>query len=430
MINVTLKSLTASNFAPFADTVEFSTKIDNGKKEFPENTFSIGDESFNRVSYIYGANGAGKTFFCKVLLEIQRLLIWSPFSLGNNSALLTHPLFKDLDKQVKPFLFDESYSSKPTIFSIAIVLDENTYHYEFSVKGKKILHERLTKKYRRTEILLERKSPSSRDIIVRSDFKGFDLYKHSVKEEALCLAIAHTFANPLATRILEAIQKISVVNMTAPNAPLLDPKKSFSEKRLERYVNVLRKASPPLRKLHVDVNEEDVKQNIEFDDFENREIIAKKTSLTVTAQHSCYSDGVSEDAEVINFFSDESMGTVKLFTILPHLYDALECGGVLILDEIDNGFHLSLAKDIIRLFLDPESNPHNAQLICTTHQPLLVGDSTRRDQVWVINKDEIGKSRIHRFSDISTSRSKINFTNRLLENAFGCNPEPFFENSR
>ena len=49
----------------------------------------------------------------------------------------------------------------------------------------------------------------------------------------------------------------------------------------------------------------------------------------------------------------------------------LESGGVLVIDEIENGLHLSLAKEIIGLFTYEESNPNHAQLICTSHQPLL-----------------------------------------------------------
>ena len=35
----------------------------------------------------------------------------------------------------------------------------------------------------------------------------------------------------------------------------------------------------------------------------------------------------------MTFFAEESLGTVKLFTALPYLYDILESGGVLVIDE-------------------------------------------------------------------------------------------------
>ena len=427
MDNVVLKALSASNFAPFADKVEFTTQIDKNKKEFIENTFNIGDNTLNKVSFIYGANGSGKTFFCKILREIQRLLAWSPLTLGNNSPLLSLPMFKGLEGQIPTFTFDLAYSEQPTSFSVDILLDAVTYHYEFSIQGKKVLYELLTKKHRRTEILMERKSQKNKDILLKSEFKNFDSNKHTVKEEALCLAIANALNNPLAVKIVEAINSINILNMTAPRVQPADAKKSFSKERMEQYVDVLRKADPTLRSLEASVEEENIKHSVDSDDFENREIISTKTTVAIKTEHALYNDGVEDGRKSIDFFNDESLGTVKLFTVLPHLYDVLECGGVLILDEIENGLHLSLVRDIIRLFTDPVSNPHNSQLICTTHQPLLVDGSTRRDQVWIISKDTFGKSKINRLSEMSTSRAKVNLTNRLLEGAFGCNPESFFQ---
>jgi AAA15 family ATPase/GTPase len=65
MANVVLKSLRVKNFGPFADEIYFTTEIDKSKKEYPENTFQINNTYFNSVSYIFGANGAGKSNFCK-----------------------------------------------------------------------------------------------------------------------------------------------------------------------------------------------------------------------------------------------------------------------------------------------------------------------------------------------------------------------------
>ena len=132
----------------------------------------------------------------------------------------------------------------------------------------------------------------------------------------------------------------------------------------------------------------------------------------------------------IDFFTEESLGTVKLFTTLPYLFDILENGDVLILDEIENGLHLALAKEIINLFLDSNRNPHKAQLICTSHQPLLLdGTNPKRDQVWVMQKDLRGKSSLSRLSTDPSVRLNSNLSNKIIEGALGCNPAPFFDNN-
>ena len=215
MNNTILKSLSVENFTSFADRITFTTETDISKKEFLNNTFESRDMMFNKVSFLYGANGSGKTFFCKIIREIQRLLDWSPLLAMNNSQLLSLPQFKEIDAPVKQFMFDVAYQERPSKFAIEIVLDETTYYYEFSVREKKIESELLTKKYRRTEKLLERTSSLYKDIVLRSELKDFENKKQAVKEEALCLPVAALLNNSLASKIVDAIQGIQVVSMTA-----------------------------------------------------------------------------------------------------------------------------------------------------------------------------------------------------------------------
>lgn len=254
--------------------------------------------------------------------------------------------------------------------------------------GKKIESELLTKKYRRTEKLIERTSSSFKDIILRSELKDFENKKQAVKEEALCLPIAALLNNKLASKIVDAIQEIQIVSMTAARLKPTKSKESFSDERLEKYLDIIQKADPTIRDIKVSFEEEELaRQKIEIDDFENREIIATKTTVGVDTAHAVYENGEETSSTPISFFAEESLGTVKLFTALPYLFDVLESGGILFIDEIENGLHLSLAKEIIKLFINEETNPHHAQLICTSHQPLLVSGNFRRDQVWVTSKE-------------------------------------------
>lgn len=432
MDNVILKSLSAENFASFAERIEFSTETDSGKKEHLENTFTVEDMRFNKVSFLYGANGSGKTFFCKILREIQRILALSPLITATNSAqFLATPQIKGIDAPVKPFAFDTQYQDKPTTLGIDIVLDGVSYHYEFSIQGKTVVREILTKKFRRTEKLIERTSPSFKDILLRSDLKGFEPTKQTVKPEALCLPVAAMLNNPLAARLNAVICGIQVVSMAAGRLNPINPKKTFTEERIAKYIQIIQKADPTIRNISVSTSEEEIaRQKIDTDDFENREIIAKKMTVSIDTKHAVYSNGEEQDSQVpITFFAEESLGTVKLFTALPYLYDVLEMGGVLIIDELENGLHLSLAKEIISLFSSEESNPNHAQLICTSHQPLLLDGDFRRDQVWVATKDSVGKSSLHRLSELQTPRAKVNLTAQILRGAFGCNPRLFFDNN-
>lgn len=90
----------------------------------------------------------------------------------------------------------------------------------------------MTKKYRRTEKLIERTSPSYKDIILKSDLKDFENTKQVVKEEALCLPIAALLNNKMALKINAAIKGICVVSMTAARLKPTNSKEAFSDERL------------------------------------------------------------------------------------------------------------------------------------------------------------------------------------------------------
>lgn len=423
-----LKSISAENFASFAEKVTFTCVADGSKKEYAMNTFESGDEVINKVSYVYGSNGSGKTFFCKILREIQRMIALSPLSMMKSSQIKALFPSEELLKPIPKFAFDIAYQELPTTLGIDMIIDDVTYHYEFSVLEQKIVHELLTKKYRRTEKILERTSPSFQDITVKSELKGFEDTKRVVKEDALCLVMAAMLNNDFANMLVDAIKEINIFNMTSPR---LNPGEleAFSEERIKKYVKILKKADPTIRGMQVKYEEEEVaRQKVDSDDFENREIIQTKTTVGVKTEHALYDHGIEIESgtDQIDFFRDESLGTVKLFTTLPHLFDVLEKGGILVLDEIENSLHPALVKEMISLFINEESNPYHAQLICTTHQPLLVSENVKRDQIWILSKDEFGKSSLKRLSDKSFSRTKVNLTNKILEGALGCNPEKFF----
>ena len=123
--------------------------------------------------------------------------------------------------------------------------------------------------------MLERTSSSFKDITLRSDLKGFDAAKHTVKAEALCLPVAGMLNTPLASKIVAAISGINVVNMAAGRLDPVNPKETFSEERLRKYISIIKKADPTLRDIKVSFEEEEVaRQRVSSDDLENRELIA------------------------------------------------------------------------------------------------------------------------------------------------------------
>ena len=66
-----------------------------------------------------------------------------------------------------------------------------------------------------------------------------------------------------------------------------------------------------------------------------------------------------------------SFGTQKVIEIIAKSLPIFADGGVMIVDEIENGLHLSLVKLIVSLYENEKINLGQGQLILTTHTPLL-----------------------------------------------------------
>ena len=85
---------------------------------------------------------------------------------------------------------------------------------------------------------------------------------------------------------------------------------------------------------------------------------------------------------------DESQGTQKLYALAAPLFDILESGKVLVIDELDRSLHPLLVRQIISAFSDPVQNCNGAQLLVTTHDTTQLDHTLlRRDQIFFVEKD-------------------------------------------
>ncbi|ETK09758.1 hypothetical protein T231_08345 [Tannerella sp. oral taxon BU063 isolate Cell 6/7/9] len=85
----------------------------------------------------------------------------------------------------------------------------------------------------------------------------------------------------------------------------------------------------------------------------------------------------------------ESEGTKKVIKISGPIFDSLNKGNVLIIDELDAKLHPLLTRNIVLLFMDLNKN-NKAQLIFATHDTNLLDLAlVRRDQIWFTEKDRV-----------------------------------------
>jgi AAA15 family ATPase/GTPase len=126
--------------------------------------------------------------------------------------------------------------------------------------------------------------------------------------------------------------------------------------------------------------------------------------------------------------SQESAGTNKMFNISGPIFDVLQDGGVLVVDELDSSLHPLMTLAITRLFNSDKDNSKNAQLIFSTHDTNLFSyGKYRRDQIYFVEKDKYGASDLYslveyREEDGTKVRKDRSFENDYIEGRYGAIP--------
>ena len=116
---------------------------------------------------------------------------------------------------------------------------------------------------------------------------------------------------------------------------------------------------------------------------------------------------------------NESEGTIKSVILFIFAQIALLNDKSIFVDELNNKLHPLLLKFIIDLFYAENSQ---AQLIYTTHDTTLLNKKFfRRDQIWFVQKDEFGYSKLIALSDYKV-RADASFEKDYLAGVYGGIP--------
>lgn len=134
--------------------------------------------------------------------------------------------------------------------------------------------------------------------------------------------------------------------------------------------------------------------------------------------------------DAIRYFTidEESRGTTAILAFLSVALKCLSQRSIMLVDEIDSSLHPSFVNSLLELFLDPETNPYESQLIFTTHDIALLmrvdGDSPlARDQIWLAEKDLAGVSNLFPLT-VFGIRAEENIARNYINGVYGAVPYP------
>ncbi len=117
----------------------------------------------------------------------------------------------------------------------------------------------------------------------------------------------------------------------------------------------------------------------------------------------------------------ESQGTRAFVRIFPLLAEALQSGGIAVVDELDLSIHPMVLPEIIRWFHDTARNPRNAQLWMTCQNASLLEELVK-EEVFFCEKDSRGRTTVYGLQDVQAVRRNDNYYRKYLGGVYGAVP--------
>lgn len=412
--NTMIIDFTISNFRSIKTEQTFSLYAENSGTHLLGNITHLKDSKIGvlKCAGIYGANASGKSNLLLAFHAVRYLICYSG-DLKEGDIL---PCYE-------PYLLSEKTKSAPTRFEIEFVTPNNTrYKYVVSFNRNKIIEESLSfyPSAKSASIFSKGLNDNWETTKFGTFYKG-GKKRHSFFENNTYLSIAGNKADtPQLVRNVYNYFRKEVFHLGCSEHIYYKDLSSKTE-RLEQVTKFLSLVDTGITSIKVEKN-----SDIEKFNFPDGIPQSVKESI-IHREKTKFLFSHSTDLGGLEYFDlkEESSGTQKLFELAPLIIDALEDGGVLIFDELDNSMHPFMAELIIKLFNDEDVNRNGAQLIFSTHNiNLMSSEFFRRDQLWFTEKNE-GETSYYSLEDFDKNKVKSQspFNKWYAEGRFGGVPK-------
>lgn len=415
-----LLEFSVQNYLSFKDKTTLSLFATAIKEHVGTNLFSTEKYDLLKGAVIYGANASGKSNFIRAMSTMRRLVL---FSFEQSSTD---------DLGITPFLLSTETEDKPSLFEAVFLINNVRYRYGFEVDDKVVHAEWLFEAQKQAERPLFIRQGDGIEVMVKVFPEGKDLEERT-RDNALFLTVVDQFNGKTAKQIMQwfnsfiTISGLSHEGYKAVTFEMLENKNTQHllldfYKKLDLGFDDIAISKRPFdpKELPKDMPESLVKQLIT--DLEDSVRIDIKTIHKKYDRKNKIKGTVEFDMR-----SQESSGTNKLFNVSGPVFDVLNGGGVLVVDELDASLHPLLTLSITKLFNSREYNPNNAQLIFATHDTnLLSYGNYRRDQIYFVEKDKYGASEMYSLVEYKeegkTIRKDRSFEKDYIEGRYGAIP--------
>jgi AAA15 family ATPase/GTPase len=366
---------------------------------------------------IYGANASGKSNVLKALRFMRDMVRLSHLEGRPDSGVPR-----------MPFKLAHDASLRPSLCDIDFVVDDIRYHFGFEATNKEFAGEWLYAfPSGRRQMLYDRTGKN--EINFGRSLKGRNrVIADLMRDNSLFLSAAIQNNHEELTKISKFFD--AILFSTNIEIEGFDISHRFKDGQVDqRTIEFLRKMGTGI------VDFQCVKlERTEKERLATKDLLAflNKLNPDATITHNIDHDGKLTLIELAHtadsgdkiFFKpdDESAGTRRLIVLVSSVYEALDQGSLIVVDELDASLHTQVCEAVVKLFSNPKTNPNGAQLIATTHDTnLMRSPILRRDQIWFTEKDQKGATHLFPLSDVQTRRTD-NIEKGYLQGRFGAIP--------
>jgi hypothetical protein len=433
-----LLQFSVSNFRAFRDRQTLSLVASDDDKSLPENCFAprlpgLEDNRFVKGVGIYGGNASGKSTVVVALGTLARLV--------SDSATTTDP--KAPIELIQPFAAEIVEREVPTGFSITFVTNRTLFEYRLAATRTRVWHESLRAItggkeqlwFIREWLLTEQRYQWGPELEPESQNVATTGFQRDPKQESFTLpnALYLSTAVKLNNVVLEPIYRwfkddLRVLQQADWSGGLQMDWSNlgfhFSVRQLIEKTPLASRIIELLRQADLGITDARVKEiplSLDLTHLPELEGLKERFKDAKIPEVQLYHRFSGSESMPLPWLA-ESAGTKRLFALSGYWFDVLSKGYTIVVDELETSIHPLMVTALLRLFFGKHENKNGAQVIFTTHNPMILDLTVlRRDQVWFTDKDGKGVAHLYPLTDYE-SRKGESLIRGYLSGRYGAVP--------
>ena len=403
-----LHSYAFKNFHSFKERTEVSFVLTQKAGAHGWDAVSPSGQRLATALAVIGANGAGKTSLIKPLAFLSWFISHS-FQSPRTASIPVKPHFA---AQNAPIEFELEADD----------LDGTLWRYVLKLTPERVLHEavyrRANRKRAKFSYLFERDwNESANEYLIKrdDDFDFSPTEAKKVRPNASLISTAAQYGVEVAQRLVgtQVASNIRQLGRVDPDSGFREASEFYHENAaLKQQMETL------LRDLDLGLYGVEIRklERVAPPEMRLPDGMKLPPQYQVVGVHT-----LSDGSRHVLHMLEESSGTRTAFTQLSYLLSVLADGGIAVIDELESDMHPHMIAPLLDLFASPNTNPHNAQIIFTSHS-IEVISLLGKSQVMLVEKNDC-VSEAWRLDTMDGVRTQDNLYAKYMSGAYGAVPQ-------